>query len=41
MPPQGGSGDNGRKIFYIGILLINVAAIGTENGKIIFKLLII
>lgn len=37
--PQGRSGDRGGKIDCMGILLINTAAIGADNRKIIFKLL--
>lgn len=40
MHPQGGSGDGGGKMDYMGILLINTAALGTDNRTIIFKLII-
>lgn len=40
MPPQGGSGDSGGKMDYMGVLLINAAAVGTDNKAIIFKLVI-
>lgn len=39
MPPQGGKGDGEGKMDYMGILLINAAETGTDNRKIIFKLL--
>lgn len=40
MRPQGGSGDSGGKMDSMVILLINMAALETDNKTIFFKLVI-